>query len=75
MAFRCPACNKPLYNRRRSTCQSCGAVLPKHLLLDATQRERLAELRKQEEKNHREFMERDFPGTGGLGGFDLPGSF
>jgi hypothetical protein len=73
MAFRCPSCNQLLYNRRRATCASCGAALPKHLLLDAAQKERLAEVRKQEEKNHREFMEQVFPGGGG--GFDLPTSF
>ena len=65
MPFRCPSCNKPLYNRRRATCQSCGSALPKHLLLDTAQRERLAELREQEDKKHREFMERDFPSGGG----------
>jgi hypothetical protein len=69
MPFRCPSCNKPLYNRRRSTCQSCGAALPKHLLLDAAHRDRLSEVRRQEEKNHREFMERDFRSSGGL---DIP---
>jgi hypothetical protein len=71
MAFHCPSCNKPLYNRRRATCESCGAALPKHLLLDAGQRQRFEELRRQEDKAHREFMERDFPGGAG---YDLPTS-
>ena len=75
MAFRCPSCNQPLYNRRRPKCGSCGATLPKHLLLDAAQQDRLAALRKREEKDHREFMEREFPGSGGLGGVGGFGGF
>jgi hypothetical protein len=71
MAFRCPSCNKPLYNRRRATCQSCGAPVPEHLLLNADQRDRLDEFRKREEKDHREAMERELP-TGGAGGIDMP---
>ena len=73
MAFRCPSCNKPLYNRRRATCESCAVVIPEHLLLNAAQRQRLAEVRKQEEKEHRDFMERGM--STGMGGFDVPTSF
>jgi len=35
--FRCPACGFAVYNRRVSTCESCGANLPKELLLTARQ--------------------------------------
>jgi hypothetical protein len=75
MAFRCPTCDQLLYNRRRERCESCGAAIPEQLLLNAAQRQRLADVRRQEEKEHREFMERQFPGSGGLGGFDVPTSF
>jgi len=35
--FRCPACGFAVYNRRVSTCESCGANLPEELLLTARQ--------------------------------------
>lgn len=73
MAFRCPSCDQPIYNRRRPTCAACGAALPKHLLLDKAQQDRLTAVRNREEKDHRGFMER---GMGnGMGGFDVPTSF
>jgi hypothetical protein len=50
-------------------------VLPNHLLLDKAQQDRLAALRQQEEKDHREFMGRQFPGSGGLGGVGGFGTF
>ena len=27
MSFNCPMCDQPLYNRKRATCEACGAVL------------------------------------------------
>jgi predicted amidophosphoribosyltransferase len=65
MAFLCPACNKPLYNRRRPTCGACGASLPEHLRLSAAQQQRLEAMRQQEAKDHKEFMERELPGGNG----------
>lgn len=68
MSFKCPACGKPLYNRRKATCGACGKAVPEHLLLSEDQRQRLAGMRKREEKEHREFMEREFPGGDPSGG-------
>lgn len=77
MAFRCQKCSKPLYNRRRTTCECCGAPVPESLRLSGEQRARLEEIREREKKGHREFMERNSSaggGDAGSGGFDA-GSF
>ena len=67
MAFKCPACGQPLYNRRRATCESCGAAVPESLRLSPTQQKQFEVMKEREKKEHREFMERQLPG-GGTGG-------
>ena len=37
MAFKCPSCERPLYNRRRSDCEFCLHPLPAALQLSAAQ--------------------------------------
>ena len=71
MTFKCPSCNRPLYNRRRATCEFCGKPIPASHLLSARQRGAIDQLKKDEAKRHREFMERDIS-TGG-GGPDVSG--
>ncbi len=38
MAFECPSCNRPLYNRRRDTCEFRGEAVPEELLLSPEER-------------------------------------
>ena len=38
MSFKCPACERPLLNRRRPKCAFCGAEIPAELLMNAEQR-------------------------------------
>ena len=44
-SFTCPACARPLYNRRRATCEFCGKTIPASLLLSNAQQSRIAEIR------------------------------
>jgi len=37
----CPACGFRVFNRRCSTCESCGAAIPEALLYSAAEREGL----------------------------------
>jgi hypothetical protein len=62
MAFTCPACRKPLYNRLRDKCASCGAAIPENLRLTPARRDFLNRLKQDESRAHREFMERKLPG-------------
>jgi hypothetical protein len=63
MSFRCPACKKPLYNRRRDRCESCGSSVPEAHRLSQKQRQFLDDLKTRETREHRAFMERDLPGS------------
>lgn len=45
MAFECPSCNRPLYNRRRDTCEFCGEAVPEELLLSSEQQAALDKLK------------------------------
>lgn len=45
MAFECPSCNRPLYNRRRDTCEFCGVAVPEELLLSPAQQAILDKLK------------------------------
>ena len=76
MAFNCPACRRPLYNRRRATCEFCSAPIPASLLLTAGQQARVEAMKQSDRSRHREAMTREFPGGGGdfgSAGFDLGG--
>lgn len=39
MRYRCPDCNFPVFNRRVSKCESCGAPLPAEMLYTKEQAE------------------------------------
>ena len=68
MGFECPSCRRPLYNRRRATCEFCGAEVPEGLLLTPEQRGSLGRLRES-------LPRRSSPsGPGGGGRFDAAGS-
>jgi hypothetical protein len=72
MAFKCPNCARPLYNRRRATCEFCAAAIPPGLLLTSGQQARVDAMKRDEQSRHREAMSRDLPGGGSLsGGGDL----
>lgn len=58
MRFECAGCGKILYNRRRVTCEFCGAVIPEHDRLNAPQRLAIDRLKVIEARQHREFMTR-----------------
>lgn len=65
MAFKCPGCNRPIYNRRRKACEFCGDAIPDSLLFTSRQSALIERLKTDESKQHREFMERDLhPGSG-----------
>jgi DNA-directed RNA polymerase subunit RPC12/RpoP len=72
MSFRCAKCDRPLYNRRRVTCEFCGSLIPNRDRLNASQRAAIDRLKAIEHKQHREFMEQnsginaDLPITGML---------
>jgi ribosomal protein L37E len=40
MSFKCPACARPLYNRRRKDCEFCGAPIPRSLQFSESQKQR-----------------------------------
>lgn len=58
MRLECGKCGRVLYNRRRVTCEFCGAVIPEHDRLNAAQRSAIDRLKVMEATQHREFMER-----------------
>jgi hypothetical protein len=64
MGFHCPSCGREVYNRRRKKCEFCGSELPPSLRLSDAQMAYILNLRKEEARRHREFMERDLPATG-----------
>ncbi|HEX8911222.1 MAG TPA: hypothetical protein VF796_02600 [Humisphaera sp.] len=73
MPFKCPACQRPLYNRRRPDCEFCGAVLPAGLLLspiqvamiDKEKRDMEAAARQRQEEDRRQADARDSHWNGG----------
>ena len=73
MAFKCTKCGKPLYSRRRKTCEFCGTAVPDVLRLSGKQQAFIEKLKADEAKQHRESMERDVSTGGGSGGIDLIG--
>jgi ribosomal protein L37E len=58
MKFECGKCGRVLYNRRRVTCEFCGAVIPGHDRLNHAQRVAIDRLKLIEARQHREFMSR-----------------
>ena len=53
MSFKCPACERPLLNRRRPKCAFCGAEIPAELLMNAEQRGAITKMANEEEKRRR----------------------
>ena len=52
MAYECPSCNRPLYNRQRATCEFRVVTVPEKLLLTHEQRVFL-DRPKEDEAKHR----------------------
>lgn len=78
MAFKCPKCSRELYNRRKPTCSFCGSPIPDSIRMSANQIAKIERLKQDEARQHREFMERQFPtSAGGAERFWIPdaGSF
>jgi ribosomal protein L37E len=57
MSFQCPACARPLYNRRRKDCEFCGALIPRSLQFSESQKQRFDRLKADEAKQHRDFIQ------------------
>lgn len=66
MPFRCPKCGRPLYNRRRKTCEFCGTEIPAALRLTDRQIAFVEGLKRAEAEHHRQFMQHP-PGGSGVG--------
>lgn len=58
MSFTCPSCGRTIYNRRRVTCEFCGAAIPNELLFNPAQVAAIERLKKHEEQEHRAFMQK-----------------
>jgi ribosomal protein L37E len=69
MSFKCPACARPLYNRRRKDCEFCGAPIPRSLQFSESQKQRFDRLKADEAKQHRDFIQ-SLP-TSNSAGIDL----
>ena len=54
---RCPACNRPLYDRRRHTCGYCGQEVAEDQCFSEPQTVRISSQRKAEEKKHQAFKD------------------
>ena len=50
--FACPACDRPLYNRRRTNCEFCGATVPASLLMSQTQQARVDDICRGDRRRH-----------------------
>ncbi|MBE9398014.1 hypothetical protein IOQ59_12170 [Pontibacterium sp. N1Y112] len=48
--FKCPECNRAIYNRRVKTCEFCGYQFPVALLYSEDDKKRLDELDKKESR-------------------------
>ena len=58
MTFTCPTCDRTIYNRRRVTCEFCGATIPSELLFNPAQIAAIERLKKLEADEHRTFMQK-----------------
>jgi len=74
MSFKCPACERPLSNRRRPTCEFCGEPIPPALLMNPAQAGAIDRL-KQAEERRRQLKKLSEKKTGGgdVGGWNDPG--
>jgi hypothetical protein len=59
MAFKCKNCGRPLYNRRRKTCEFCGRDIPESDRLSVAQMRFVDRLKSEEAKQHHDFMLRN----------------
>jgi hypothetical protein len=50
MDFKCPKCDRFIYNRRLRNCGYCNAILPEDLLLSQSQIEKLDKIKEKDEK-------------------------
>ena len=63
MSFKCPTCERPLYNRRRDACEFCGGFVPYPLRLTKAQLAKIERMKREEDQRHRASMRR-IPHTG-----------
>ena len=63
--YRCPSCGFQIFNRRVSTCESCGAALPSELLFS---QEQIAALDAEHEKSEKQRRARARSGRGDAAG-------
>jgi hypothetical protein len=61
MSFDCPACKRPIVDRRRNLCAYCGAPLPKELLFTPEEIARLKKMELEEATNRIERSKPEFP--------------
>lgn len=64
MGFQCPKCGRELLNRRKPTCSFCGANVPQNVRMTGSQAAKIEQLKADEARAHREFMDRP-ASTGG----------
>jgi hypothetical protein len=57
--FDCPACKRPIINRRRNLCAYCGATLPSALLFTSVEIARLDKMEQEEEARRAERKKRE----------------
>ena len=74
MPFNCPKCRRPLYNRRRATCEFCNAPIPQSHQLPQTKRAYLKQVKEAGARAHAQWMKRQqettrTPDLPTLGGF------
>ncbi|HYE19826.1 MAG TPA: hypothetical protein VEA69_15355 [Tepidisphaeraceae bacterium] len=67
MPFHCGRCERVIYNRRRVTCEFCGAPIPAGQQLSPAQRAAIETLKANETRAHRAHMSRGEAAGGGDG--------
>ena len=58
-AARCPHCESIIYSRRNKLCGVCDQVLPREILFNPIEAERIENLLAQERQRHRRWLQRN----------------
>lgn len=70
MQFKCPECNRTIYNRRVKTCEFCGNSLPSAFLYTEGDKKRLDKVYEDE---HKKRMKKRAPLANPGGGISIDG--
>lgn len=63
MAYKCPNCDKTIYDRRKPTCEFCSQSIPEELLFSDQQLAKLDDVLEREEVKRKENLDRQNPGV------------